>query len=354
MKIKFQIAWFLAIAAPTLPEVLYAGGVNENQIPENVEWLVHIDADQLRATRSGALLIEELIAISEANMGPEVPINPVLAINGIRSLTAFGTMPDFESGAGPVDGVLVLEGTEELMQVFRGLVSGMELEKPEAIERVQVGDNSILKLKGEDFSGIFLEDSRIAIGKSQVALENYLSVEGGEQAHLSLEERFTTNKLGEDSGIYVGAFIEGLNGLQQLPAQARILQLTKQVSLQLGESGDLLQLFVSLGTDSIKTATQVHDVLQGMIALMSITQSGNPDLAALIQSAKALREDANVHLQLAYPVEAAEAWIGMISDLIAAKQAEEAAEAAEAAAAEQELEESADEAPVEESVPPAE
>lgn len=322
MKNPFQIAWLLALSAPVLPEVIYASGINEQQIPDTIEWLVHIDADQLRASRSGALLIDELVAISEAQMGPDIPINPVLVVNGIHSLTAFGTMPDFENNPEEVDGVLVLEGTDELIQVFRGLISGMELENPEAIERLQLGDNSVLQLKGEGISGIFLGSNRLAIGKSLEALAHFLAVDAGEEAHLSLQERFTTNKLGTDSGIYVGAFVEGLSGLQKLPAQARILQLTRQVSLQLGESGDLLQLFISLGTDSEKTATQVNDVLQGLIALMMITQNGNPDIATLIQSARALREGADVHLQLAYPVEAAAVWIGMISEAIEAKQAE--------------------------------
>jgi hypothetical protein len=339
MKITFPIAWFLAITAPCLPEVIYAGGIEEGQIPENVEWLVHVDADQLRQTRSGASLIAELVEVAQANMDPDMPINPVLIINGLRSLTAFGTMPDFAGAEQTVDGVLVVEGTEELMQVVRGLISGMELENPEAIERVGSGDVEILKLTGEDFSGTFLGENRLAIGKSQDALENFLSVSRGKQPHLSLQERFSTNKLGQNSGIYMGAFVEGLNGLQQLPAQARILQLTKQVSLQLGESDDLLQLFISLGTDSQQTARQVSDVLQGMIALMTITQTGQPDFAKLVQSARTIREDNIVHLQLAYPAEAAEKWISMISDLAANQQAddelaEETAAAADEATAE--------------------
>lgn len=338
MKITFPITWLLAISAPILPEVMHAGGINEAHVPESAEWMVHVDVEQLRSSRSGALLLDELISISEANLGPDVPINPVLVVNGIRNLTAFGTMPDLEGGADAVDGVLLLEGTDELLQVFKGLVSGMELENPDMIERVDYMDNSIIKLSGEDFSGIFLDDNRVALGKSQDALEQFLAVKSGELPHISLKDRFTTYKLGEVSGIYAGAFVEGMNGLQQLPAQARILQLTRQVSLQLGEAGDLLQLFVSLGTDSEKTATQVNDVLQGMIALMMITQSGNPDLAALIQSAKAVREGEVVHLQVAYPVSSAEQWIGMLSEMVKAKQ-ESAASDAEDKSAETEEEE---------------
>lgn len=325
MKIQLPAILLLAFCSASFPTVVRASGVDEATVPADIEWFVHVDADLLRSTESGSLLITELKALSPAANNPQMPVDPVLIINGLRGLTAFGSLPDLETGATDVDAVVVIEGTEELLQVFRGLIAGLKLEQPDLVTELQAGDMTILQLVEYGFSGVFLDETRIAVGKSMSSISEFLDVYSGKTAHVSLGSRFPTYRLGAESGIFLGAFVEGIDGFQNLPAQARILQLTHAVAVQLGEQQDYLSLLVSLSTDSPTTARQVSEVLKGLIALSMMTQTGQPDIAELIESARVSLDDNLVGLQLAYPVNSARAYISQLAVMarnsLAARQA---------------------------------
>ncbi|HKK32155.1 MAG TPA: hypothetical protein VJ934_01135 [Desulfomicrobiaceae bacterium] len=304
------------LAAATLSPTLSASGVDEQFVPSDVEWFLHIDVDTLRQSQAGSALIRELQAVNPLRNNPEIPIDPTLIINGLRGLSAFGSIPDLASGEIPNDSVLVIEGTEELMQVMRGLIAGIQLEKPEMLATLELEGQAIYQLQGESISGLFLQDSRIVIGQTPGALVSFLEVASGHQDHLILKTRFPSFKVGMESGFFVGAVIEGVTGMENLPAQARILQLTQAVSVQLGEWDEYLKLEAGLKTDDPMTARQVKDILQGIIALTAITQTGLPEVSSLIQSARVNLEDTTVALELAYPVASALGWIKQLAGLV--------------------------------------
>jgi hypothetical protein len=314
------------LAAATLTTTLPASGVDQELVPSDVEWLLHIDVDTLRQSQAGSALIRELQAVNPLRNNPEIPIDPTLIINGLRGLTAFGSIPDFASGEIPNDSVVVIEGTEDLMQVMRGLIAGLQLEKPDMLATLELDGQVIYQLQGESISGLFLKDSRIAIGQSPGALESFLAVASGNQNHLALESRFPSFKAGMQSGFFAGAVVEGMDGMRNLPAQARILQLTRAVSVQLGEWEAFLRLEAGLKTEDPTTATQVKEILQGIIALTAITQTGLPEISSLIQSARVNLDQTTVTLQLAYPVASALGWIEQLAALISqSMQAEDSA-----------------------------
>jgi hypothetical protein len=345
MQNKLTILIAPLLAATVLSSTAPASGINQQIVPADVEWLVHIDADTLRASQSGGTLIREFQALNPLKDNPDIPIDPTLIINGLRGITAFGSIPDFESGEMPNDAVVVIEGTKDLMQVVRGMIAGVQLEQPEMLATVTVGDRVLYQMAGEAISGTFLSDSQIAIGTSLDALDAFLDVNAGNRGHLSLDERFPSFTIGQQSGFFLGAVVEGINGLQNLPAQARILQLTRAVSVQLGEVDELLKLEAGLKTADPQTATQVKQVLEGIIALTSITQTGKPEIATLVQSARVSLNDTTVALNLAYPVDAALGWIQQLAAMAgAAMEQEKTAEAAEVAPAEAPAGEAAPEA----------
>lgn len=304
------------LAAATLSTTLPASGVDEQFVPSDVEWLLHIDVDTLRQSQAGSALIRELQAVNPLRNNPEIPIDPTLIINGLRGLSAFGSIPDLASGEIPNDSVLVIEGTEELMQVMRGLIAGIQLEKPEMLATLELEGQAIYQLQGESISGLFLEDSRIVIGQTPGALVSFLEVASGNKDHLFLKSRFPSFKVGMQSGFFVGAVVEGVTGMQNLPAQARILQLTRAVSVQLGEWDEYLKLEAGLKTEDPTTARRVKEILQGIIALTAITQTGLPEVSSLIQSARVNLDDTTVALELAYPVASTLGWIKQLAALV--------------------------------------
>ena len=316
MKPVFPVFALLALGAAVTTQHTLATPVPEQSIPDNVDWFVHLDADQLRASRAGSMLIDGLLELDPLKENENLPINPLLVINGLRGITAFGTMPDFNNMNGDVDVVTVISGTPELIQIFQGMLSGFQLEKPEAIESDIRGSFSILSLKEAGVCGTFLNGSQVALSKSRASLDRFIDVCEGKVDHLRFGDRFPLPLRDAGLGVYFGVYVEGLSTFENMPAQARILQLTQAVAVQLGESDESLHLLASLVTDQPQTAQQVSQVLQGIIAMLVLTQNGQPDVAALIQSTRVSQQENAVTLRVDYPVVAAEKWIHLMVDRI--------------------------------------
>lgn len=292
-------------------------------IPESVDWFLHLDVESLRESQTGAALLEEFRQIDfTKGKFADFPFDPILILNGMQGLTVFGPMPDFATGEEAVDGILVFQGTPDMLKILRGMVAGMELEAPGKIEEVAAGPDRILSIDGGQVYGALLGEEVAVIGKSLPRLQAYLDTRRGTAARLDIMERFPSYRMGH-TGFFFGAFVEGMGNFDQLPAQARILQMTEAVSVQLGEFGDELDLLASLVTADATTGRQVYNVLQGILAMFMLTQNGQPDVAALLESAAVGLDDRTVSLKVGYPVEKARAWTSTLAEMAKAAMQEE-------------------------------
>ncbi len=329
MKITFPLYILLVLGSISTANYCKANPIPEASIPETVDWFAHLDADQLRSTQVGGTLFEQLANIDPLKENKNLPINPILVLNGLKGITAFGTIPNPQAGGDEVDVVALISGTPELMQIFRGMLAGFQLEKPDAIAEIEIDDNKFLFMKEAGISGIFLGEDQIAISKSMVSMTKFLTVHSGKANHLQFGKQFPVLNDIDGMGVYMGIYVEGLGDLKKLPAQARILQLTKAVAVQLGESQNNLHLLASLIADVPETASQVRDVLNGLVAVMTLTQNGHPDVATLVNSARVTQQDNAVTLKVDYPAASAEKWIGVMVAMIKAKMSEGAVDAQE-------------------------
>ncbi len=333
MKISIKSSLVWAIASLGLTPLALANPIPESSIPGSVDWFAHLDAEKLRSTSVGGYLFDQLANLDPLKENEQLPINPVLILNGLRGITTFGTIPNPQAASeGDVDVVVLINGTPQLMQIFQGLLSGVQLEKPEAIEEIIEGEHTILHMVDQGISGVFVGEDQIAISKSMESMSRYLSVTTGKAAHLKFGDKFPVPDYLSGLGVYLGVYVEGLGDFKELPAQARILQLTQAVAVQLGESSDNLHLLASLVTDTPQTAAQVRDVLNGLIAVMVLTQNGNPEVASLVESANVAQVDKSVTLKIDYPALAAQKWINVLVDRIAQEMAQKNAAAGNDAA----------------------
>lgn len=314
----------LVLAGIAASQLVNANPIPETSIPGSVDWFAHLDAEKLRSSQVGGYLFDQLTNLDRLKNNEKLPINPVLIVNGLKGITTFGTIPNPQAAQeGDVDVVVLVNGTPELMQIFQGLLSGLQLEKPEAIEEIIEGDHKILHMVEQGVSGVFVGDDQIAISKSLESMTRFLSVKSGKAAHLRFGDKFPATEYVSGLGVYLGVYVEGLGDFKQLPAQARILQLTRAVAVQLGESSDNLHMLASLVTDAPETASQVRDVLNGLVAVMVLTQNGNPDVVNLVQSARVSQVDRAVTLKIDYPAASAQKWINLLMDRINQEMAEE-------------------------------
>ena len=316
------------VAAPGLQ----AESLERLVFPDSVDWFFHLDANQLRSSQAGSAFLREFRELGRQQLPKELPIDPMMVLDNIQGLTLFGAMPESaHPSPEELDAVVLLQGTPGLMQVLRGVISGLQIEQPELISTMSVGDSTILVLQDGQFNGCFIGDDSLVMAKQLTSLQRYLAVRSGMTGRLAFAERFPSYAADDDAGIFLGLHVEGLEVFDNLPAQARILKMTRAVSLQVGESNGSVNLLAGLATEDPVIARQVSEVLRGVIALTMMTQTGQPDIAALLGSTRVNLDGDRVQLRMAYPSAAVEQWAAKLAESAKAALAESQREAAEKA-----------------------
>lgn len=313
MKRLFFALPLLALAGLEFSSNVQAAPLAKVNLPPDAQWLVHLDVAQWRTSRIGTAALEEAKKLKIEDMPEAIPLNPLQILDGLESITVFGDSFIEMAEEGP-DGVVLVTVNEQLMQVVQGAVAAMEIQQPEQFQVVQDGDRQIYSVNGEIF-GTFLDETSFALGKSLPTLQEFLALRGKPATQSDLVVRMSP-AWSEGSSFLLVALADGINKIEGLPPQARILQLTQGISLQLWEESDALSVAAALVTDGPETGRQVQQVLQGLIAMAALTQNGDPEISMIVNSARVVQNGSTVRFQLSYPLDRAVHWIHILAEQI--------------------------------------
>ena len=84
--------------------------------------------------------------------------------------------------------------------------------------------------------------------------------------------------------------------------QAKILQMAEGGQLSIGEKEDKLNFRLALKSRDQESCNQMQQVIQGLIALVSLTQSDNKELNSFIQTLKIDKGENLLKINLSFPV----------------------------------------------------
>ena len=144
----------------------------------------------------------------------------------------------------------------------------------------------------------------MVLSKSREAVEKAEAVLNGKSANLSTGKAFSGFPETPKAFFFL-AIAEGFNEDAPLPPQAKVLKMTEGARLILGENAGSLFLNLALKAKSSEVMTQMQQVIQGTVALASLSQPENPDLMQLAQSVKVSGDDKMVTVGVEFPVEKA-------------------------------------------------
>ncbi len=306
MKI-FAYSLFVLILGATV----LAGPLQKEEVAADAKWLLHLDVDKLRSTSAGDYLIREIadkvFAEPKAVMKQDTGFD--LDLTKIRSITAYG---DYSAG----NSVLLLKTDLDVEKALNGalarIVKEAKVESPPVGKTVQDGtvtytlrDRAVLSLR---------PDKITIFSQSAAANRKADDVLSGRSANLGSSPAFAEFPDAPKTFFFLGAaeaFNAGLDstseafsGGQNNP-KARILKMTDSGRIVMGQEGEQLFLHVSLKAKTPEVVTQMQQVIQGMIALASLSQSGNEDIQALTDAAKVSTAGNIVNLSLSFPAEKA-------------------------------------------------
>ncbi len=289
----------LAVAAITTHSI--AGPLQPAQIPDNAKWIIHLDVEKLLTTQLGGYVGRTFV---DKKLAKPVRDLEQWGIDfdwrDIEGITAYGT--DFTKTP-EAAGVLMVRSSFNFAEAIEVAIDKIEAyggnERP--IEKLQKEPYAIYSAKGEVFGAAFGKDLFL-LSKSRAELEKARGILDGKGISLAKSQSFP-GLAAADDGFLVAAVAEGFQSSAKLPPQARGLMNAKSGQISAGEKADKVFVSLSLNTRDVESATQMQQVLQGLLALAALSQEENKDLAMLVQGARVSGAEKTVTVNLAVPSE---------------------------------------------------
>ena len=315
---------FLSILNPAV-----AGSIPREEISADAKWLIQLDAAQFRATKVGGFITTEMLernqpAVQKLNTKFKLNIDVNKIVEGISSITLYGT--DYDS---PQDhAVLLIRASPDFEKIAVGFLAGMALagtNAPVRVTQTQQGALAFYDIQDAAYSAI-LPGRVIAIGRSREVTEQAAKVLDGKAPCLASATAIGGFGDMKEAFFFLGV-AQGFNLGNNLPPQAKLLQAADAGRIALGENANLLFLNLALRSKSPEVVTQMQQAVQGLIAIGSLSQPQDKDVAHLLQSIK-VSTDANVvNISVDYPVDRAIDQLTKVRDQMIRKQHAEPAPA---------------------------
>ena len=323
MKIKTALLLMLAACAGSA----LAGPLAKENIDANAKWLLHLDVDQFRESRLGKFLIKEVLLkkMDEAKASANnllTNLDAVKIIGQIHSLSAYGTsfetdanlrrqgifdsVPELvvgtslETGAS-LKGVLLLQVEPETRKILEGLAAGLLLQGDGTLTKTNEGGVDLYSVKDQLFVSP-QDKGLILLSKSKAMIKEAMAVRTDKSKSLLASKAFTDFPPIADS-IILMAVAEGFQDNLPIPPEAQVLRKADGARVVLGETTGNLLLNVALKVKDPAVLKQIQQVVEGILALASLSQSENKELQQLVQSVKVVATEKVVSVTAAFPVD---------------------------------------------------
>jgi hypothetical protein len=150
--------------------------------------------------------------------------------------------------------------------------------------------------------GSFHGKDTIVIGTGLDAVKKSLDVLDGEAKNARQKKVFRLLKKAPKGAVVVAA-ANGLGKMAEQWDQAVMLKNTNQSCLLIGETEDAFYIDLKLDATSSKTATELTQMIQGVIALLNLAGNDQPQVAELAAAIKLTTKKKLVHVHFEKDVE---------------------------------------------------
>jgi len=259
-------------------------------IPENAQWIIHLDMKRFHSTRISDLVNGDQInffTLVNQRMIKETSIN---LINDISSITLYGMNQNKRNN------VMCLSGNFN-----KGFILS-RLEKAKGYRKDKLGKYTIHKWRDSAFC-TFLSDHLLVSSlhpMKESALMDVLNTISGKRSNLMASPLISAiNKMPRDAFlIAVADDISALDG--DLPT-SMILRKTGMVFFVAQEKNENLKLNLKLNTDTPDTAKNIQQIVNGFVALARLKHSEEDDRWKIMENLKIKLLGNVLQFDLVYP-----------------------------------------------------
>ncbi|OUW16788.1 MAG: hypothetical protein CBD18_06205 [Opitutales bacterium TMED158] len=262
----------------------------------DAKWLAHLDMQAFQETTIGDFLIEEF----EEEFGGDqegLSFDIEALVGELHSITAYGVDVGADSA---LESGLVARTGDKAKAMIDVYIASQELEREvkTGFKKLE-GKDYLTYLAGNEVYLSFPSDGLLIASKSFDRIERALAVIEGEVEDLSgIDSELL---LSDASEFFFLATASGIDSVDGVPAQARLLQKAKGGLIELGERESQLVSNIHLVTDGPDVSNQLARIVQGMVALASFTEVGGERLDRLMESVSVEDSDDRVSISLSYP-----------------------------------------------------
>lgn len=286
----------LALAATAL-----AGPLQTTHIAADTRWLLHLDMEALLAASAGQALAREALDPKFAKAATRLKreLNFDFDWRRIRSLTLYGAE---YGGPERLRGVMLIDTDLDLTAGFEAALqkqAALGQAEDGDLQRLEDGPQPLYCIK-EDLYIALQPGAPAVVGKARRTVLKARSVLVGGAPNLNTALGFAAfATAGRDDFLLVAA--EGFSDAAPVPPRARVLKMAEGLRFTLGEAAGQVRASLTLNAKSAETAQQMQQVVQGMLALVSLSQTENADLQQLVSGLRVGVNDRQLVLNLTLP-----------------------------------------------------
>jgi len=298
----------LALSLPlmSLAPLPLTAALDTKIVSADALWVMHIDLNSLRDSTVGKeLMVQAMMLQAEAMKKEQMPVQvdvPKL-LTTIGSITAYGT--NLSQDPNLVDGALIFQGTADLRKIAEGAVAQATVTTPDKISELKDMPFEAYSVAGQLIVA-FPKEPIILVSKSKTQLLAAHKIFRGDAPSLAKAKASPLNGLiRNQTGAFVlaASVVPSGDFFPDDAPQARILQMAKSASVELGEENKQTFAHVQLLASSDDSADKLMKILQGIAAMVSLAESSDRYLAEFLRSVAVTREKNIVTLHLAYSSE---------------------------------------------------
>ena len=276
-----------------LSGVIYAGPIQIENVSADAKWVAHVDIERFISSQIGTLILEELQARGlERKFAAFREVFGFYPNKDLRSITLYG------SEYRPHKGVVIVKGTfdkEKLLILIRANDTYQEQNYKGRVVHKWIDKN-------KEHYGSFYKDDMIVIANNEANIHKGLDVMDGNSGNLADNAELSDFQLAPaDTFLIAGA--KGIGEQTAVPPKAMVLKMADRLILAIGEVEGNDYIRVVLKARDETAATQIQQMLQGIIAFGTMMGEQNPQLAELAQAVQLTLDGTSVKLKLTQPAE---------------------------------------------------
>lgn len=286
-------AVFLFIILLTLFLVCESGAstLQKSIIPEDADWVIHLDLEKFSSTQFGDQLLnnENIFGLTQKNARFHDKYQ-IDILKDIKGFTVYGSGKDEENT------VVCLRGNFDQAYLL-GLLAEEDSHK-----EIQHGNFTVHTWNYQE-AGVFVDDNLTLIAHDVTAIRKALDVIAGKKANITTSSLMSTmNEI--PPNVFFTALARDISELAEHESDVFIFKKAESALFTLTEEKEYINLRLNFTVKTLEDARNMESVIRGLISLAKMQmEEAQRDILLPLEEIGISAEGKRIRVELSYPVQ---------------------------------------------------